>query len=73
MAICPICKSETKALDRVRDTEGFDCPQHDKFKVSGTALATKKDASREQWEAAFKRAKQRAAPGEWPKIMDGDF
>ena len=57
MPICPICQSEAKPLDRTGDAEGFDCPQHERFKVGGTALSTKSDASREQWEAALKKAK----------------
>jgi hypothetical protein len=71
--ICPICKSTAKPLDRTDDADGFDCPQQGKFKVSGTAVVTKKDFDSGQWEAALNRAKARTAPGEWPLIKDGDF
>jgi hypothetical protein len=75
MTVCPICKSEAKSLDRTGDPEGFDCPRHDKFKVSGSVCAVDayKNASREQWEAAFKKAKARTKPGEWPVIQTYDF
>ena len=38
---------------------GFDCPNHRRFKVSGDVLDTPafRDAPRQQWEAALKRAK----------------
>ena len=38
---------------------GFDCPNHGRFKVSGDVLDTPafRDAPRQQWEAALKRAK----------------
>jgi hypothetical protein len=72
-AICPICKSKAEPLDVVGDTEGFDCPRHGKFHVAGTAIATKPDASPEQWMAALKRAKARSTSDKWPCIMDGDF
>jgi hypothetical protein len=70
MPICPICQSETKSLDKTGDHEGFDCPQHDKFKVEGTVLAVDANhpASREQWEEALKNAKARAKPDGWPII-----
>ena len=73
MAICPICKSEVKALDKTGDADGFDCLHHGRFKVSSTTFATKANASRDQWEAALKRAKARQ-PSEWaPLIQSTDF
>lgn len=73
MTVCPICQSETKPLDRTGDAEGFDCPQHGTFKVGGTALSTKSEASREQWEAALKKTKDRTRPDLWPVITTQDF
>jgi hypothetical protein len=75
MPPCPICKSEAKSLPRSGDHNGFDCVQHGKFKVNGTVLVieTYMNAGREKWEAALKRAKEKAAPGEWPLITSYDF
>jgi hypothetical protein len=73
MAICPICKSEAKALDKVSEPDGFDCGQHGRFKVSGTAQITRRNESQDQWEAALKRARARQTT-EWaPVIVDNDF
>jgi hypothetical protein len=70
MPICPICKSDAQPLPKTWDHEGFDCLKHGKFKVSGSVLAVDpgKPASREQWEAALKKARARAKSGEWPLI-----
>jgi hypothetical protein len=76
MTICPICKSKAAALDKVGDSDGFDCPEHDKFKVAGSVFkdaATGENATREQWEAALKKAKAKTKPGEWPLITRYDF
>jgi hypothetical protein len=73
MKTCPICGSDAGALPRTGDAEGFDCPNHGKFKVAGTPLVTKDDASREQWEVALARAKSRTKADEWPLIKSGDF
>jgi hypothetical protein len=74
MASCPICKSEAKTLDPIGDLSGYDCPTHDKFKVSGTVCSVDKyrNASREEWEAALHKAKARK-PGGWPVIQTYDF
>ena len=73
-AICPICKNpESKALDKLGNADGFDCPKHDKFRVSSTAKKLKVDATPEQWEAALKKARARTKPDEWPVIRDDDF
>jgi hypothetical protein len=52
---------------------GFDCPEHDKFKVSDTVLSLLRAKTSEQWEAALARAKQRTMPGEWPLVTSYDF
>jgi hypothetical protein len=73
MTICPICKSEAKTLDKIDLNDGFDCPQHGHFKISSTVQVTGQNKSRDQWEAALKRAKARQ-PGAWaPVIIDDDF
>ena len=69
---CPICKSEAKLLDKTGDATGYDCPEHGRFRVASSVLATKQDARREKWEA-LKRAKERQ-PNEWaPLITTYDF
>jgi hypothetical protein len=77
MTICPICKSEAKELDRIGDASGFDCPKDGKFKVAGTvfvlASAGPEPIGREQWEAAFEKAKGKTMPGAWPLITTYDF
>jgi hypothetical protein len=73
--ICPICKSEAKVLAKVGDAIGYDCPQHGKFRVVETifAIPSKIGATREQWEAALKRARERE-PSEWAsRIRSDDF
>ena len=77
MALCPICKSEAKELDETGDTKAFDCPNHGKFKVAGTvfvlASAGPGTIGREQWAAAFTKAKRKAKPRLWPHITTYDF
>ncbi len=73
--ICPICKSAAEELDRVGDATGFHCATHSNFKVADTVFAEEraKDYTRERWEAALDKAKQRTKPGEWPVIDHYDF
>jgi len=70
---CPICKSEALGLGRTGNSMGFDCPEHEKFRVSDTVLSLLRAKAREQWEEALARAKQRTKPGEWPLITSYDF
>jgi hypothetical protein len=74
MAICPICKSDAHALDKIGLADGFDClQQHGKFKTSSTVQITQREASREKWEAALRRARTRE-PAAWaPVVVDDDF
>jgi hypothetical protein len=73
MTTCPICKSEVPALDKVGTADGFDCPEHGRFKISSTVQITQQNASWDRWEAALKRARARQ-PNEWaPIIVDDDF
>jgi len=62
-------------LDRTGDATGFDCETHGNFKVADTVFGEgrAKDYTREQWEAALRKAKQRTKPGEWPVIKSSDF
>ncbi len=73
MPTCPICGSEAEALPKTGDAEGFDCPQHGQFKVSGTVLRSEPIADRQTWETALERAKQTTEPGGWPRITTHDF
>ena len=74
--LCPICKSPAvQELDRTGDATGFDCETHGNFKVADTVFGEgrAKDYTREQWEAALRKAKQRTKPGEWPVINSYDL
>jgi hypothetical protein len=76
MAECPICNSKVEPLDRFGDAEGFDCPLHGKFRVSHSVLADPdlmKYSYAARWEAALKKARPRAKPGDWPTIQSYDF
>ena len=59
MVHCPICNAEASPPAKTGLAGGFDCPNHGRFKVSGDVLDTPafRDAPRQQWEAALKRAK----------------
>jgi hypothetical protein len=71
--LCPICGEKAKPIDNKPDTTGFDCATHNELYVTRTALEEDANKSRQQWEAALKRAKKRAEPGEWPTITSYDF
>ena len=73
--LCPICKSPAQELARTGDATGFHCATHDAFQVADTVFAEQraKDYTREQWEAALRKAKQRTKPGKWPRIIRADF
>jgi hypothetical protein len=75
MPQCPICKSEAEQLDPSGDWRVFDCPEHETFRVVDTifSLPAKMTASREKWEAALAKAKQRTKSGEWPLIESYDL
>jgi hypothetical protein len=73
--ICPICKTNAQPLDKIGDFDGFECATHERFRAADSVLQTPalRDAPREKWEAALKKAKARQ-PGEWaPKILTYDF
>jgi hypothetical protein len=73
-APCPICGSDAMVLPRTGDFEGFDCPRHHRFNVSGTALQTRRGkASVEHWERSLERAQLRTESGEAPTIKNDDF
>ena len=73
--VCPICKSSAQEVPRTGDATGFHCPTQGDFKVADTvfAEANAKDYTRDQWEAALKKAEQRAEPDEGPLIIVDDF
>ena len=74
--LCPICKSPAvQELNRTGDAIGYACATHGNFKVADTAFAEgrAKDYTREQWEAALQKAKQRTKAEEWPVIKSSDF
>jgi hypothetical protein len=62
-------------LNRTGDAIGYVCTTHSNFKVADTVFAEgrAKDYTREQWEAALRKAKQRTKAGEWPVIKSSDF
>ena len=74
--LCPICKSPVvQELNRTGDAIGYHCATHSAFKVAHTVFAEQrsKNYSREQWEAALRKANQRKKPGELPLITSNDF
>ena len=74
--LCPICKSPAvQELNRTGDATAFDCATHGNFKVADTVFAEgrAKDYTREQWEAALQKAKQRTKAEGWPVIKSSDF
>ena len=74
--ICPICKSSAQELPRTGDAT-VHCPTHGDFKVAEAVFeeAEAKDYTREEWEAALDKAKQRAEPddNEWAVVRVDDF
>jgi uncharacterized Zn finger protein (UPF0148 family) len=75
--VCPICKSPAQELPHTGDATAFHCPTHGDFKVANTVFeeAEAKDYTREEWEAALDKAKQRAEPDddEWAVVTVDDF
>lgn len=51
----------------------FRCVIHNNFKVADTVSQRAEEYTREQWEIALRKAKQRATPGKWPVIRRSDF
>ena len=68
--LCPICKSSARS-HRTDDATGYTCPMHGNFKVADTIVPD--DYTRQQWEAALKKAELRTEQGEWPLVRHGDF
>jgi TIR domain len=72
---CPIRKTRAKPLNKIGDADGFECANDGRFRVSGTVLAApaQREASRQRWEDALRRARARQ-PEEWaPTLMTYDF
>jgi hypothetical protein len=73
--LCPICKSAVQELDRTGAATGYACATHGNFKVTDSvfARAKAKHYTREEWEAALDKAKQRTEPDSWPLVITDDF
>jgi hypothetical protein len=71
--LCPICKSPAQHLPSTGEATAFRCVIHHNFKVANTVSPGAEEYSREQWEIALLKARQRAEPGKWPVIRRGDF
>jgi hypothetical protein len=76
-ATCPICGAEAGKIEprtRTGEFDVFDCPTHDEFEVSDTAMSIRLGkASQSEWERALERAKLRAESGKRPRILEQDF
>ena len=76
---CPICNPSAQELPRTSEVTDFHCPTHGDFKVANTVFEEEgaKDYTREEWEAALDKAKQRTEPEEneeeGPLIITDDF
>ena len=73
--ICPICKQKAKPIDSAVGTIGFECPKHDKFRVTHSVRSTPAhwNASEELWEKALERARSRH-PDAWAAVIkEEDF
>jgi hypothetical protein len=74
--MCPICKIQSQEIEPgIFEGAKYRCTTHGEFDVVDTALAIREfvEASTERWEAAFRKAKSRAKPGERPRISTYDF
>jgi hypothetical protein len=71
--VCPICKSPAQQLPNIGNETAFRCVIHHSFKVADAVWRDAEEYTREQWEIALRKAKQRAKPGQWPVIKKGDF
>jgi len=61
--VCPICKSLAQQLPGTGYATAFRCVVHNHFKVADTVSERAEVYTREQWEIALRKAKQRATPG----------
>jgi hypothetical protein len=71
--VCPICKSPAQQLPGSGGATAFRCVIHNNFKVADTVSQRAEEYTREQWEIALRKAKERATPGKWPVIRRSDF
>jgi len=71
--VCPICKSPAQQLPNIGDATAFRCVIHHNFKVADAVWSDAEEYTREQWEIALRRVRQRAKPGQWPIIRRRDF
>jgi hypothetical protein len=72
--VCPICKSSAQELPHTGDAT-VHCPTHGDFKVAETVFeeAKAKGYTRDQWEAALDKAKERTEDDEWALVVVDDF
>ena len=76
MSICPICKLSAEEIEQgLFDGKTFRCPKHGEFGVTGSVLSDRRHmaAGLHPWEAALKKASDRAAAGARPRILTYDF
>jgi hypothetical protein len=74
MTKCPICKSAAEEIEPdFFDGKTFRCRKHNEFAVTDSALRTHVNDTVDQWEAAFKRAKDHVAVGARPRISHYSF
>ena len=76
MAICPICKYAAKEIQiDFYFGKTYRCPRHDEFDVVTQVLNSPDHmkAGSKQWEAALKRASEKATNGERPRIRLYEF
>jgi hypothetical protein len=76
MATCPICKSEAQEIESgFFDGKTFLCPKDGDFDVANSVFAEPAlmAAGSDRWEAALKKATNRAAAGRRPRIVTHDF
>jgi hypothetical protein len=76
MARCPICNFDVDEVEPgVFDGKAFRCPVHRVFEVSDTVLTVPAfmNAPKTQWEAALKKAVDRARNTGRPRILSYDF
>jgi len=73
--LCPICKSSAQELPGTAYDTAFRCVIHHDFKVADAVFGDWRSEkyTREQWEIALRKAKQRVKPGQWPVIRKGDL
>ena len=76
MSTCPVCKFSAKEIEKdFFFGKTYCCPRHDEFDVTGQVLESSShmNASPHDWEAALRRASEKATNGSRPVIRLFDF